>query len=274
MHRRQRSALLQLLTALMCCQLCAHGSESTGAAESPEESAEAQGLAWEFAGSVAHYLELEYVLSLNIPVVVNVVFVGFDRNGNLAIDLPAEKLERWFGALDTSNPFTASDLSRAAVRFHYSLNVVKVSPNVTDVVDAILAKAMRPDNPLEMNAAPGAETPFMQIEAAVMQEVLDSLANFLELDDAYTVFILNPRRASHGRMYGYRSGLSQAEKSILYSDDHFRSTYTYGQPIKKDSTKKGPTSFRAKEDADDDDDDGDDDEVRWGGLFCGMRFAS
>jgi hypothetical protein len=70
---------------------------------------------------------------------------------------------------------------------------------------------------------------FYQVEAGVMEEALESLAAELSLDTgAFTLFVLNPKRERHGRMYGYRSGLSAAEKALLMSDEGFRSTYRYG----------------------------------------------
>lgn len=193
---------------------------------------------WLAAGSAASYAKLEVVRSLNIPVVVNLVFAGFDKNGNLGVSLSQEQLEKWFQHLEAANPYLRLppdegddnpsrdyEFEQAAVRFRYSFNVVKVSPNVTAVLDTVLYRAMRPTDPLEVLPQIGPEASFSQVEADVMEEALESLAIELGLDDAFTLFILNPRRDAHGKMYGYRSGFSRAEKAILFADDNFRTTY-------------------------------------------------
>ena len=150
---------------------------------------------WRAAGSAASYAKLELVRSLNIPVVVNLVFAGFDKNGNLGVNLSQEKLERWFEHLEAANPYLrvpADDadsakeyeFERAAVRFRYSFNVVKVSPNVSSVLDTVLYRAMRPTDPLEVLPQIGPEASFSQVEADVMEEALESLAIELGLEDA------------------------------------------------------------------------------------------
>lgn len=207
---------------------------------------------WLAAGSAASYANLEVIRSLNIPVVVNLVFAGFDKNGNLGVNLSQEKLEKWFQHLEAANPYlrlpadngdggrsTDYEFEQAAVRFRYSFNVVKVSPNVSSVLDTVLYRAMRPADPLEVLPRLGPETSFSQVEADVMEEALESLAIELGLEDAFTLFILNPRRDAHGQMYGYRSGFSRAEKAILFADDNFRTTYHYGTVIDADGTVRG-----------------------------------
>lgn len=208
---------------------------------------------WLAAGSAASYAKLEVVRSLNIPVVVNLVFAGFDKNGNLGVNLSQEQLEKWFQHLEAANPYlrvpahvsndTPSsqdyEFEQAAVRFRYSFNVVKVSPNVTSVLDTVLYRAMRPTDPLEVLPQIGPEASFSQVEADVMEEALESLAIELGLEDAFTLFVLNPRRDSHGKMYGYRSGFSRAEKAILFADDNFRTTYHYGTVVDADGTARG-----------------------------------
>lgn len=205
---------------------------------------------WLAAGSAATYAKLEVVRSLNIPVVVNLVFAGFDKNGNLGVTLSQEQLEKWFRHLEAANPHLrlpaddgdgSSDyeFEQAAVRFRYSFNVIKVSPNVTTVLDTVLYRAMRPTDPLEVLPQIGPEASFSQVEADVMEEALESLAIELGLEDAFTLFILNPRRDAHGKMYGYRSGFSRAEKAILFADDNFRTTYHYGTVIDADGTARG-----------------------------------
>jgi hypothetical protein len=130
---------------------------------------------WIQAGNVAAYAGLEYTRSLNIPVVINLVFVGFDRNGHLGIELSQEKLKRYFWHLEASLPFMRlpssnppGDSSEASgaqqrssftpiVRFRYSFNVMKVSPNVTHALDNILVRAMRPTDPLDVAPLLGPE---------------------------------------------------------------------------------------------------------------------
>ena len=205
---------------------------------------------WLAAGSAANYAKLEVVRSLNIPVVVNLVFAGFDKNGNLGVSLSQEKLERWFEHLEAANPYarvpaddegieSEYEFQRAAVRFRYSFNVVKVSPNVSSVLDTVLYRAMRPTDPLEVMPKLGPESSFSQVEADVMEEALESLAIELGLDDAFTLFVLNPRRDTHGKMYGYRSGFSRAEKAILFEDENFRTTYRYGSVVDADGATRG-----------------------------------
>ena len=81
---------------------------------------------------------------------------------------------------------------------------------------------------------------------------LFSISHFfgISLEDAFTLFILNPRRDTHGKMYGYRSGFSRAEKAILFEDDNFRTTYHYGSVVDADGATRGiPGALERQDDS-------------------------
>ncbi len=66
------------------------------------------------SGSLASYLNLGPVEAMHMPVPVNVMFVGFQGDGNLHVNISGEQLQEWFGHLDHVLPHTRVELSELA----------------------------------------------------------------------------------------------------------------------------------------------------------------
>jgi hypothetical protein len=52
------------------------------------------------APNIAHFLGLSAVESLHMPVPLNVLFLGFQGDGNLQLNIPESDLVEWFQHLD------------------------------------------------------------------------------------------------------------------------------------------------------------------------------
>ncbi|KAF7813943.1 uncharacterized protein G2W53_034919 [Senna tora] len=59
------------------------------------------------------------------------------------------------------------------------------------------------------------ESGIWQVDVDMIDALLVSLVEFLQLENAYNIFVLNPKRDAKRSKYGYRRGLSQSEMSLL-----------------------------------------------------------
>ena len=70
------------------------------------------------SGNLAAYFGLHPVRSLHLPVPLNLVFVGFQGEGNLEVKFTEDELRKWFGHLDHVLQHTRVDLNGAPI-FHH-----------------------------------------------------------------------------------------------------------------------------------------------------------
>ncbi|XP_024963426.1 uncharacterized protein LOC112503664 isoform X3 [Cynara cardunculus var. scolymus] len=57
-----------------------------------------------------------------------------------------------------------------------------------------------------------------QVDVDMMDVLFTSLVEYLDLENAYNIFILNPKRDARRGKYGYRRGLSESEINLLKED--------------------------------------------------------
>ncbi|XP_039064196.1 uncharacterized protein LOC120209199 isoform X1 [Hibiscus syriacus] len=189
------------------------------------------------AANIANYLNLMEVDSLYLPVPVNFIFMGFDGKGNQEFNLKAEELERWFTKIDhifahTRVPQIGEIITGfdrviidkkqhqhlpiiSHINYNFSVHAIRMNEHVTSVFERAINVLARKD---DVSNVRNDTDSLWQVDADMMDVLFASLVEYLQLEDAYNIFILNPRRDSRIAKYGYRRGLSESEITLLKED--------------------------------------------------------
>ncbi|TYI12924.1 hypothetical protein ES332_A08G022900v1 [Gossypium tomentosum] len=214
------------------------------------------------AGNIANYLNLMEVDSMYLPVPVNFIFMGFDGKGNQEFTLRPEELERWFTKIDHVFAHTRipqiGELITAVkrviidkkqhhhfpvishVNYNFSVHAIQMGEKVTTVFERAINVLARKD---DVSGDRNDTDSLWQVDADMMDVLFASLVEYLQLEDAYNIFILNPRRDSRIAKYGYRRGLSESEITLLKKDKDLQSKIlqagnTPGNVLTLDNIKK------------------------------------
>lgn len=104
-------------------------------------------------------------------------------------------------------------------------------PLVTTIIEDGILQYIRPEDPdffsttATTSLKEGDQNPDFYVDAFSFSHLLGSLVTHLGLDrDAYTLFILNPKRpfVKGDSLYGYRAGFSTQEIASLYSNSSLK----------------------------------------------------
>lgn len=194
------------------------------------------------AGTIANYLKLMEVDSMYLPVPVNFIFVGFEGKGNQEFKLQPEELERWFTKIDhvfehtripqvgeVLTPFYKTSIGReqrhhlpliSHINYNFSVHAIQMGEKVTSIFERAIDVFGRKDD-MSDNRDDGAV--LWQVDMDVMDVFFTSLVEYLQLGDAYNIFVLNPRRNGKRVKYGYRQGLSESEINFLKENKELQS---------------------------------------------------
>lgn len=186
------------------------------------------------AGNIANYLKLLEVEYMYLPVPVNFIFIGFEGKGNQEFKLHAEELERWFTKIDhifehtripqigeVLTPFYKLNIDRkqrhhlplvSHINYNFSVHAIQMGEKVTSVFEHAIDVFARMD---DVSNARDDKTNLWQVDVDMMDVLFTSLVEYLQLDNAYNIFILNPKRDVKRAKYGYRRGLSESELNFL-----------------------------------------------------------
>ncbi|XP_057980775.1 uncharacterized protein LOC131166336 [Malania oleifera] len=187
------------------------------------------------AGNIANYLKLSEVDSIHLPVPVNFIFIGFEGKGNQDFKLHAEELERWFTKIDhifehtrvphvggISTPFdkiSMEDVQQhlhlpivSHINYNFSVHAIQMGEKITSVFEHAISVLARKDD-VTGNRVDG--DTIWQVDVDMMDVLFTSLVEYLQLENAYNLFILNPKRDVKRAKYGYRRGLSESEIDFL-----------------------------------------------------------
>ncbi|XP_057806569.1 uncharacterized protein LOC131021402 isoform X1 [Salvia miltiorrhiza] len=186
------------------------------------------------AGNIANYLKLLEVDSMYIPVPVNFVFIGFEGNGNQDFKLNPEELERWFTKIDhifehtriprigeILTPFYKINIDReqrhhlplvSHINYNFSVHAIQMGEKVTSIFERAIDVLGRRD---DVSNARDDSAGLWQVDVDMISVIFSSLVEYLELEGAYNIFILNPKHDAKRPKYGYRRGLSESEINFL-----------------------------------------------------------
>ncbi|CAN6485674.1 unnamed protein product [Victoria cruziana] len=214
------------------------------------------------SGSVANYLKLSEIESLYLPIPVNFIFVGFDGKGNHEFKLGPEEIERWFTKIDhvfehtrvphieePLNAFSKSSLEGKSshhlplvshVNYNFSVHAIQMGEKVTSVFEHAIEVLSRKDN---ISDTRDDDQVLWQVDMDVMDYLFTSLIDYLELKNAYNIFVLNPKHNMKRVHYGYRRGLSESEIRLLEENVDLRSKIlqsekSWGNPFDFDKGKR------------------------------------
>lgn len=194
------------------------------------------------AGNIANYLKLLEVDSMYLPVPVNFIFVGFEGKGNQEFKLQPEELERWFTKIDhilehtriprvgeVLTPFYKTSIDReqrhhlpliSHINYNFSVHAIQMGEKVTSIFERAIDVFGRKDD-MSDNRDDG--TVLWQVDVDMMDVLYTSLVEYLQLEDAYNIFVLNPKRNGKRVKYGYRQGLSESEINFLRENKEVQS---------------------------------------------------
>ncbi|KAK7247640.1 hypothetical protein RIF29_42527 [Crotalaria pallida] len=184
------------------------------------------------AGNIANYLKLQEVDSIHLPVPVNFIFIGFEGKGHQEFKLLPEEIERWFTKIDhifehtrirhdqVLIPFYKTSEGKirwhhlpivSHVNYNFSVHAIEMGEKVTTIFEHAINVFGRKDDPVTSGDNVGG----WQVDVHLIDALLASLVEYLQLENAYNIFILNPKRGEKKPKYGYRRGLSQPEINLL-----------------------------------------------------------
>ncbi|OMP05458.1 hypothetical protein COLO4_08830 [Corchorus olitorius] len=194
------------------------------------------------AGNIANYLSLMEVDAMYLPVPVNFIFIGFEGNGNQEFKLHPEELERWFSKIDHIFPHTrvppigevltpfykiSGDKFQhhhlptiSHINYNFSVHAIQMGEKVTSIFERAINVLSRRD---DVSGDRDGTDSLWQVDADMMDVLFTSLVEYLQLEDAYNVFILNPSHDPKRAKYGYRRGLSESEITFLKEDKSLQS---------------------------------------------------
>ncbi|PKU72306.1 hypothetical protein MA16_Dca006306 [Dendrobium catenatum] len=186
------------------------------------------------AGNIANFLKMSEVDSIYLPVPINFIFIGFEGKGNHEFLLGPEEMSRWFTKIDhifehtriphigeILTPFYKTSVEKSQryhlplvshVNYNFSVHAIQMGEKVTSVFEQAVAALSRKEVILDSRAD---EDVVWQVDIDRMGYILTTLIDHLKLEDAYNVFILNPKYNNKRLRYGYRRGLSESEIKFL-----------------------------------------------------------
>lgn len=186
------------------------------------------------AGNIANYLKLHEVDSIYLPVPVNFIFIGFEGKGQQDFKLNPDELERWFSKIDhifehtripqvadVPSSFYQSSIDKVQlhhlpiishINYNFSVHAIEMGEKVTSLFERAIEAFSRTDN---ISRNRDNNDSVWQVDMDMMDRIFASLIEYLQLENAYNIFILNPKRHPERPKYGYRRGLSKSEIDFL-----------------------------------------------------------
>ncbi|CAJ2633472.1 unnamed protein product [Trifolium pratense] len=185
------------------------------------------------SGNIANYLKLQEIDSIYLPVPINFIFIGFEGKGNQEFKLLPEEIERWFTKIDhifehtrirheevlTAFYKTSVDKIQlhshpvaSHINYNFSVHAIEMGEKVTSIFELAIKVFGRKDDPVGSGDNDGDD---WQVDVDMIDGLLTSLVEYLQLENAYNIFILNPKRDERRSKYGYRRGLSESEFNFL-----------------------------------------------------------
>lgn len=198
---------------------------------------------------------------MSLPIHINLIFVGFDGDGQNGIKIPTHLFEEWFEHVEhtidhetipfgdnstkpssfvyssnrvfacRSNIFAPFSFERSysRVKYRFMARIIKVSSLVNTIIENAIMYHLRAEDP-EYDPKSTATTDSrinpetFYVDAFKFSSLLVSLVRHLGLgsQNGYTLFVLNPKSAiNEDQKYGYRVGFSHQEIDALHGSTAF-----------------------------------------------------
>eukprot|EP00003_Mantamonas_plastica_P007625 TRINITY_DN1647_c0_g1_i3.p1 TRINITY_DN1647_c0_g1~~TRINITY_DN1647_c0_g1_i3.p1 ORF type:complete len:958 (-),score=294.74 TRINITY_DN1647_c0_g1_i3:8-2881(-) len=188
-----------------------------------------------FSENVRAYTQMQPIGKMDIPVKVNLLFIGFNEKGRNKLHLSRDELSPWFEHIEhllhhTTVPFRGGDVLTkekssvfSHVRYSYALNVIEVDPLVTKVYENMINMHRR-EEPITMAMKQTMKSKLDRkyyVDASQLEDTTDCLLRQLGIDKEYNLVILNPDtriKAKGEHVYGYRTGFSDGEIDQLFEN--------------------------------------------------------
>ncbi|KAK3154084.1 hypothetical protein QOZ80_2BG0185760 [Eleusine coracana subsp. coracana] len=186
------------------------------------------------AGNIATYMSLSEVDSIYLSIPVNFIFIGFDGKGGHEFRLQSEELERWFTKIDhifehtrippvgeVLTPFYKTSVKKlrqydlplvSHVNHNFSVHAIHMGEDVLSVLENAIKVLSRREDLADSREN---EEGFLQVDSAQMEHIFSTLVDHLQIQEAYNIFILNPKPIGKSVKYGYRKGFSESEINLL-----------------------------------------------------------
>lgn len=169
--------------------------------------------------AVANFLGIKPPELMTLPVILNVVLIGF--RGESGLNVSEAALRPWFEQLQSSLPHAVMPASASsgrqheapsstAVQYRYFKQLHVMPPAVTSRVEELIDGWLRPDQLTLGSSLPTPSTASgpLQLSAPRMASLLSSLLASLELP-GFSLVVLNPqRRVAGGRTCGLHASKS------------------------------------------------------------------
>ncbi|KAL6899904.1 hypothetical protein ACP4OV_006562, partial [Aristida adscensionis] len=174
------------------------------------------------SGNIANYMSLAEIDSIYLSIPVNFIFVGFDGKGGHDFKLGPDELERWFTKIDhifehtrippvgeVLTPFYKTIVKKlhqydlplvSHVNHNFSVHAIHMGEDVLSVFEYAIKVLSRREDLTDSRDNEG----FLQVDSAQMEHIFSSLVDHLQIQEAYNIFVLNPKPIGKNINYGYR----------------------------------------------------------------------
>ncbi|KAK8953778.1 hypothetical protein KSP39_PZI002512 [Platanthera zijinensis] len=200
------------------------------------------------AGNIANFLKMSEVDSMYLPVPINFILIGFEGKGNHEFKLGPNEMSRWFTHIDhifehtrvppigeILTPFFKTIVAKSYhhlplvshVAYNFSVHAIQMGEKVTSVFEQAVEALSRKEDILDsryvsyLEPIPvpvfsrADEDVLWQVDIDRMGYIFTTLIDYLKIENAYNIFILNPKYSKKRVHYGYRRGLSESEINFL-----------------------------------------------------------
>ncbi|KAL6879665.1 hypothetical protein ACP4OV_012324 [Aristida adscensionis] len=184
------------------------------------------------SGNIANYMSLVEIDSIYLSIPVNFIFLDLMEREDFK--LGPDELKRWFTKIDhifehTRIPPVGEVLTpfykTIVKRLHqYDLPLVShVNHNVSLCMQytwekmflSVFEYAIKVLSRREDLTDSSEIMRDLQVDSAQMEHIFSSLVDHLQVQEAYNIFVLNPKPIGKNINYGYRKGFSESEISLI-----------------------------------------------------------
>jgi len=100
------------------------------------------------------FKQFKKISSVQIPIKINLIFIGFNGNGNQKININENFIKPWFEHIDHTIPHTFVDTLHPKtesinidIEYSYTFNVIEMHPMVEDVIEWAINTMKRSEIP-------------------------------------------------------------------------------------------------------------------------------